>query len=126
MVLFPIEMTIDDKRIKPPKIGGMTRKTEKIWSKNTGRTASCKMQGTIKAVKKTYSLEWPPLTQREQELIDSIVSDVSKPFHIVRIRRPDGDVWEMECYFGTPSFTEWDLIGGRWRCTDAKVDMIER
>lgn len=123
---FPIEMSINDVIVKSPKVGGLSRKPEKIWSKNTGRTASAKMQGTIKAIKYTYSIEWPPLTQQEQELIESLVSDVNTPFSRLKFKRPDGSVWEMECYFGTPSFTEWELLGGQWYCTNAKVDAIER
>ena len=123
---YPIEMAIDDVPVPAAKLKGMTKKSEKIWSKNTGRTASLKMQGTIKGVKRTYSLKWPPLTQGEQDLIESLVSDTSKPFHVLKVRRPDGSIWEMECYFGTPSYTEWDMIGGTWKCTDATVDAIER
>lgn len=126
MFNYPIEMSINDTRIKSPKIGGITRKREKIWSQNAGRAASCKMQGTIKAIKTTYSIEWPALTPYEQELIDSLLSDKSKPFNILAVRRPDGSVWEIECYFGTPSFDEWDWIDGEWKCTGAKVDAIER
>lgn len=126
MNLFPIEMAIDDVIVRCPKVGGLTRKVEKIWSKNTGRSASAVMQGTIKAIKCTYSIEWPPLTQAEQELLESIISDITKPFHKLTFRRPDGSVWEMECYFGTPSFKEWQRLGGKWYCTDGKVDAIER
>lgn len=126
MIIHAIEMSIDDIPVPAPKVGGMTRKPEKVWSKNTGRTASARMQGTVKSIKYTYSIEWPPLTQHEQELIERLVSDISKPFRTLKIRRPDGSVWEMECYFGTPTFPEWELIGGKWRCTNAKVDAIER
>jgi hypothetical protein len=126
MIINAIEMQIDDVFVPAPKIGGMIRKLEKVWSKNTGRTASAKMQGTIKAVKYTYSIEWPPLTQDQQELIEGLVSDITKPFRTLRIRRPDGFVQEFECYFGTPTFSEWEMIGGTWRCTNAKVDAIER
>lgn len=126
MDFFPIEMAIDGVIVPCPKVGGLTRKTEKIWSKNTGRSATAKMQGTIKAIKCTYSIEWPPLTQEEQEKLEALISDITKPFHKLRFRRPNGSVWEMECYFGTPSFKEWDRLGGQWRCTGAKVDAIER
>lgn len=126
MFNYQIEMEINGTRVRSPKIGGITRKREKIWSSNTGRTASGKMQGTINAIKTTYSFEWPALSQQEQELIDSLVSDKATPFSTIRIRRPDGSVHTMECYFGTPTYGEWNLIGGRWRCTGAKVDAIER
>lgn len=126
MSQYPIEMTIDDIVVPAAKINGMKKKSEKIWSKNTGRAASLKMQGTIKGIKYTYSLKWPPLTQAEQDLIESLVSNAAVPFHMLRVRRPDGSILEIECYFGTPSYTEWDLIGGVWKCTDATVDAIER
>lgn len=126
MFCYPIELEIDGVKVKSPLVGGMTRKAEPIWSKNTGRTASQRMQGTIKAIKTTYSIKWPPLSQYEQELIESLVSDKDKPFHVLRVRRPDGSIWEMECYFGTPSFTEWVWIDGEWKDNGATVDAIER
>ena len=126
MFNYPIELAINGTTVKSPKVGRITRKAEKIWSSNTGRSASGKMQGTINAIKMIYSIEWPALTQHEQELIESLVSDKSNPFCELTVRRPDGSVWEMECYFGTPSFGEWEWINGGWRCTGAKVDAIER
>lgn len=126
MVIFPIEMEIDGVIVRTPKVCGTKRQPNKIWSKNTGRTASQKMVGTILAIKDTYSIEWPPLTQEEQEIIESLVSNKSKPFVVVKIRRPNGDIWQKEVYFGAPSFTEWDWINGQWMSTDNKVDAIER
>ena len=85
MFLNPIELEFDGVRVKSPAVGGITRKPEKIWSKNTGRSASQQMQGTIKAIKYTYTFKWPPLSQYEKEVIERIVSDKDKPFHIIRI-----------------------------------------
>lgn len=126
MFNYPIILEIDGVLVKSPKIGGITRKPEKVWSKNTGRAASTRMVGTIKSIKYTYSIEWPPLSLPEQELIESVVSNKSRPFVKMRITRPDGDIWEKEFYFGTPSFTEWDWIDGQWKSTNNKVDAIER
>lgn len=126
MINHPIELQFDDTYVKSPKVGGVTRKPEKVWSSNTGRTASAKMRGTIKAIKGTWSIEWPEMTQREQELIESFISNPAKPFVVMRIRRPNGEVQEAEVYFATPSFGEWVWLNGRWMCTGAKVDAIER
>lgn len=126
MVITAIELKINGTKVKAPKVGGITRKSEKVWSKNTGRTASGRMQGTILTIKKTLSISWPPLTQEEQEIIESVVSNVNVPFTYLEITRPDGNMETIECYFGTPTFEEWDLIGGQWRCTNGKVDAIER
>lgn len=126
MRLTAITLKINGVQVKAPKVGGITRKPEKIWSSNTGRAASTRMVGTIKGIKKTLSIAWPPMTQEERDLIEEQISNVSKPFVPVEITEPDGSVMTFECYFGTPSFKEWDLIGGQWCCTDGKVDAIER
>ena len=126
MVITAIKLKINGIEVKAPKIGGITRKSEKVWSKNTGRSATGRMQGTILSIKRTLSISWPPMTQGEQELIESVVSNTKIPFATLEITRPNGNVESIECYFGTPSFDEWDLIGGIWRCTNGKVDAIER
>ena len=126
MYTYPIEMEIDGRIVRSPKVGGLTKKLEKVWSKNTGRSSSGRMQGTIKTIKRTYSIDWPPLTYDEQWLIESLINDAKKPFHTLKLRYPDGHIMELECYFGTPTFKEWEWLGGQWRCTEAKVDAIER
>ena len=126
MRLTAITLKINGVQVKAPKVGGITRKPEKIWSSNTGRTASTNMVGTIKGIKKTLSISWPPMTQSEWNLIESLVSNVNAPFVPVEITEPDGSVTKVECYFGTPTVKTWDLIGDQWRCTDGKVDAIER
>ena len=117
-VINAIELKIGGVKVRAPKIGGITRKSEKVWS--------ARMQGTILAVKKTLSISWPALTQAEQELIESVVSDTNAAFTTLEITRPNGDTESFECYFGTPSFNEWDWIGGQWMCVNGKVDAIER
>ena len=125
-VITAIKLKINGTLVRSPKTGGITRKSEKVWSKNTGRTTSGRMQGTIVAIKKTISISWPPLTQAEQELIESLVSNKNLPFATLEITRPDGSTESIECYFGTPSFEEWDMVGGQWKCVNGKVDAIER
>lgn len=125
-VITAIELKINGVKVRAPLVGGMTRKPEKVWSKNTGRTATSRMQGTILSIKRNISITWPPLTQAEQELIEAQISNVSLPFTTLEIKKPDGSWESIECYFGTPSFDQWDLIGGQWMCTDGKVDAIER
>lgn len=125
-VITAIELKINGVKVKAPKIGGISRKSEKVWSKNTGRTATARMQGTIIAIKKTLSISWPPMTQEEQEVIESQISNQAVPFSTLELTKPNGEIETIECYFGTPSFEEWDQIGGQWRCKNGKVDAIER
>ena len=124
--LTAIELVINGTEVKLPKVGGITYKAEKVWSSNTGRTASGKMVGTIKCIKRTLSITWGALTQAEKELIESLISDTNTPFAKISMTLPDGSDMTMECYFGTPTFEGYDAIGGVWRYKSGKVDAIER
>lgn len=126
MQITAIELVINGTEVKPPKVGGITYKAEKVWSSNTGRTAKGRMVGTIKTIKRTFSIEWPPLTHDEKELIEAKVSDQNVPFAKMSITQPDGSTMTVECYFGTPTFEGYELIGGMWRYKSGKVDAIER
>lgn len=121
-----IEMEINGVKVKSPKVGGITEKVEKVWSSNTGRTTRGKMVGTIKCIKRTYAIAWPPLTKEEKDLINEQISNINRPFGTFTFREPDGTVTSMDCYFGTPTFEGFDLIGGQWRYKTATVDVIER
>lgn len=121
-----IELIINGTEVKAPKVGGITYKAEKVWSSNTGRTASGKMVGTIKCIKRTFSIKWSALTNEEKERIERAVSNASVPFAKMSITQPDGSSETVECYFGTPTFEGYDMIGGQWRYTSGTVDAIER
>lgn len=121
-----IEMEINGVKVKAPKVGGITEKVEKVWSSNTGRTTRGKMVGTIKCIKKTYAITWTALTKAEKDVINEQVSNINRPFGTLTFREPDGTVTSINCYFGTPTFEGFDLIGGQWRYKTATVDAIER
>ena len=122
--LIVVQMAIDSVEVPAPK--SFTYKPEKVWSNNTGRTASGKMVGTIKCIKRTLSITWGYLTEAQKQLIEGQVSDVEKPFVILWMRLSDGSTMEMECYFGTPQFEAYERVGGIWRYKSGKVDGIER
>lgn len=124
--LAVIELYINDVKVKAPKVGGVSYKPEKVWSTNTGRTASGKMVGTIKCIIRTLAITWGALTEAEKDLIETQVSNVNLPFTTLRMKLADGSELNMECYFGTPTFEGYDRIGGSWRYTSGKVEGIER
>lgn len=63
------DLTIDGVKMPQPKPGGMKISPEKVWSKNTGRTAAVTMVGTILDIKTTVALSWPPLTVEQVRLM---------------------------------------------------------
>lgn len=121
-----IKMKINGVTVKPPKIGGITYKSEKVWSSNTGRTASGRMVGTIKTIKKTVSIVWPPLTEEERRTIEGQISNTTMPFSVLELTLANGGTMTMECYFGTPSFQGYKRIGRVWKYESGQVDGIER
>lgn len=121
-----LELRINGMQVKAPKIGGFSYKPEKVWSNNTGRTASGKMVGTIKCIKRTVSITWGPLTEGEKSQIEAAVSNVNSPFTTLSMTLAGGGAMTMTCYFGTPTFEGYNRIGGQWRYTSGKVDGIEQ
>lgn len=120
-------LTIDGVTIPAPKApGGMKIKEEKIWSKNTGRTAAGTMVGTILAIKHTADISWPPLTVEQVSTIEAAVSDRDRPFSLMSYTDQCGARHTMNVYFGTPSYTCFDWIDGQWMVTDVAVSAIEQ
>ena len=66
-----------------PKEDGFKIGVQKIWSKNTRRTASAKMVGDIKALKTTLDIAWEEMTQEQITSLDKAVSDISASFFSV-------------------------------------------
>ena len=78
------DLYINGTQMPAPKHQGVTISTEKVWSADTGRTASGKMVGTLIATKTKVKLEWPPLTMAEVALIEAAVSNANSPFVSMR------------------------------------------
>ena len=127
MPLYKVsELTVDGIVLPAPKVGGLKIKPEKIWSKNTGRTAATTMVGTILAIKTTVDISWPPLTVEQVNLIESVASNVRRPFSTLSFTDQTGARHAMNVYFGTPSYTAFDWIDGQWKVTDVSVSAIEQ
>ena len=119
-------LTIDGVAMPAPKVGGMKIKEEKIWSKNTGRTAAATMVGTILAIKRTVDISWPPLAVEQVDIIETAVSNRDRPFSLMSYTDQTGTRHTMNVYFGTPSYTCFDWVNGQWRATDVTVSAIEQ
>ena len=120
------KLTINGVAMPTPKVGGMKIQPEKIWSQNTKRTADATMVGSIVDIKTTVEISWPPLTPEEVALIESVVSNTQLPFVPMTFTDQTGADRTMSVYFGTPSYSLFDWVGGQWKVTDAKVTGIEK
>ncbi len=119
------DLTIGGVKMPTPALEGLTITREKIWSSDTGRTASGKMVGTIVAVKTKVVIKWPVLTMHEVETIENAVSS-STPFVTMTYTDMTGAVTTKTVYFGTPSYTVYSYADGTQYVKDVTVDGIER
>lgn len=120
------ELTINGVPMPDPAIEGVTVSTEKVWSANTGRTASGRMVGSIIATKTTVKLKWPVLTRAQAAVIESAVSDSAHPFVPIAYTDMTGQRVEKTVYFGTPTYTLYSWADGLQLVKDVSVEGIER
>lgn len=120
------ELKINGAVMPTPALEGLTVTCEKIWSADTGRTASGKMVGTIVGIKTTVSIEWPPLTMEQAALIEAAVSDADNPFVLMEYTDMTGQTAQKTVYFGTPSYTIYSYANGLRYVQGVTVDGIEQ
>lgn len=125
------EITVTDLKINgvampDPALEGVTIATEKVWSSNTGRTASGKMVGSVIAKKTTIKIKWPVLTPEQVSKIEAAVSDADHPFVPVQYVDMCGNRVTKTVYFGTPTYTVYSWANGLRLVKDTAVDGIEQ
>lgn len=117
-------LVISGVRTPPLKLNGLTITREKIWSKNTGRSASGVMVGDI--VRITYKLqcEWPPLTDDQVAALDA---SLSRSFFSVQFWDPVSNAEKtITAYAGTPTYPVYSYVNGIKTYSGVKVDLIEK
>ena len=119
------ELVINGVDMPDPAInGGLTYASEKIWSKNTGRTSNGEMFGDIVARKMTLNIKWNYLTESQIALIESAIYD---SFFDVKFKDPRTKQYVTKrMYAGTPTYPVYDVRNGSYRYTGVGVDLIEK
>lgn len=120
------DLYIGGVKMPTPAAEGVTITREKIWSADTGRTASGRMVGTIVSIKTTVKIKWPPLTMAQVETIEAAVSDRSHPFTTLKYTDMTGKTVTMTVYFGTPTYTVYSWASNLQLVENVSVDGIER
>lgn len=119
------DLVVNGVTLPAPALNGVTISREKIWSANTGRTASGKIVGTIVAQKTTLRLKWPPLTLSQAALIHQAVSSGTE-FFPVSFTDAGGVRRSLTMYAGTPTYTQYSWKDGLQYVVDVAVDLIEQ
>ena len=98
---------------------------EKIWSSNTGRSDSGKMNGDIVAIKTNLKIQWGVLTAEQTELIDKYLSKAF--FECTYLNPTKANAEETkEFYAGTPTYPVYSYADGLPKYKGVGVDLIER
>lgn len=103
---------------------GLTITKEKIWSSNTGRSASGEIIGDLIAIKYKLQCEWPPLTRQQAKIVDAAISPA---FFTVRFLDPGTNTAVTKNFYaGTPTYPIYSYVDGIKTYVGVKVDLIEK
>ena len=108
-----------------PKSEGVSFSSEKIWSKNTGRAANGDITGDIVTIKKTVSIEFPPLSPAQIDAIENIVSNKSLPFFSFEFNDGESTI-KKTVYSGPTSCKLYSWLDGIRYYIGYKIDLVER
>lgn len=119
-------LKFDGKSMPKPMYDTFKITREKVWSENTRRTSNAKMTGTIKAIKTTLHMDFPPdLTIPEIEKIVSVV-DSDKEWHTIEFTNERGTVESGTFYFGNPQYGIRMIRKGRIIYSSITIEAVER
>ncbi len=119
------DIKINGRSIPVPDENGFSVTKNKLWSQNTGRTASGKMVGDITAVKYTLSFSWQLLTQSEISNLEAAVG--SAAFFPVTFPK-EGDMSSVTKSFYSADMTYGikTIKRGAAYYSDVKLELIEQ
>ncbi len=96
----------------------------KIWSKNTGRTASGLMVGDIIGRKYSVAITWSDLPQSVVTKIDNAIN--SKAFFSVTFENQRGTVLTRDFYSDDPVYGKKVYKDGQWQYKSLTVTLTEK
>lgn len=119
-------LEVDGKSWPCPASNGFKINREKVWSANTGRSASAKMQGKIVGIKTTLDMAFPPsVTSKQLKTIKTSV-DSKEEWHTVKFTNEVGETETIEAYFGNPSYEPYSFINGKMVLSSISIQAVER
>ena len=112
-----------DNVVMPP-VKSLTVTSEKIWSKNTGRSADGSMNGDIVAIKLKAAFGFAPLSDEQTKVLDKAIS---KAFFNAKFKNPrNGKIETHRMYSGSGSYPVYSYADGLPRYVGVGVDLIEK
>lgn len=119
------EIKINGKSIPVPDEDGFKRTKNKIWSSNTGRSASGKMLGDIIAVKYSLEFSWSKLTAQQIKDLESAVG-TSAFFSVVFPEEGTGNTITKTFYAGDMTYVTKKYENGVEMYSGVVLPLIEQ
>ena len=119
------EITINGSPIPVPDENGFKRTKNKIWSSNTGRSASGKMLGDIVAIKYSLEFSWEKLTAQEVKTLETAVGTTAF-FPVVFPAEGSGDSITKNFYAGDMSYVTKKYENGVEIYSGVVLSLIEQ
>lgn len=109
-----------------PDEGGITIGVEKIWSENTGRSASGRMVGDIKAIKTVLDISWSKMSAADVSALDAAVNDIYSPFFSVEYYDQSGSKQNKTFYAAPNSYVQKKYSLNGIEYSDISIQLIEQ
>ncbi len=119
------EITINGYRIPVPDENGFKRTINKLWSSNTGRSASGKMLGDIVAVKYTLEFSWSKLTSAQITSLETAVG-TDAFFTVVFPKEGIGTKLTRNFYAADMTYDTKKYENGKEIYSDVSLQLIEQ
>lgn len=109
-----------------PDEGGIKIGVEKIWSDNTGRSASGLMIGDIKAIKTVLDISWSKLSAQEVSELDDAINSLLSPFFSVEFYDQKGILKNRTFYAAPNTYTQKKYKKNGIEYADVHIQLIEQ
>lgn len=128
-MIITTDIWIDGVKLPPADKSGISVTPQPIWSSNAGRISSTgKFVGDIKTIKYDITYSKSYVTQKEFELIDSLVNNMI-PIHKVKLCIRPGEGYVTKNFYigsGTFSYTITKFKDGKTYYEGLSFEMIEQ
>ena len=120
------KLVIDGYTVPHAKKEGYHVIYNKVWSKNTGRSADATMLGDIIAIKRTVKQEIDRLSASELTALSAVI-DNTTAFHSVTFYNPKTDTMVSGTFYAADLTYNVELVqNGTPRYKDIQIELIEQ
>lgn len=120
------KLVIDSVQVTHAKKEGYSCTYNKVWSKNTGRSADATMLGDIVAVKRTIKQAVDRMTENEINSLSAVL-DTTTPFHSVTFLDPKTKTYVTGTFYAADmTYTVERFKNGTPTYKDIQIELIEQ